>query len=138
MEVKTTSIELSSRQLDELAKLANDSLPNESCAFLLGRGKNDVVDVDEILQMNNADRSMISFSIEPQELLHAYDLAEKKKLQIIGIFHSHPAKPVPSSIDSRYMEINPVTWVIYSTSTGEFKAYIYDDRVRGIAIEVKE
>jgi [CysO sulfur-carrier protein]-S-L-cysteine hydrolase len=133
----TTIIVLSNEQLDELAHLAKDSLPNESCAFLLGRGESEVI-VDEIFQMNNADQSMISFSIEPQELLRAYQLAEKKKLQIVGIFHSHPAEPVPSSIDRRFMEINPVVWLIYSSITNQFRAYIYCDKVREVTLKVKE
>ena len=133
----TTIVVLSCEQLDELAHLAKDSLPNESCAFLLGRGEAEVI-VDEIFQMDNADQSMISFSIEPQELLRAYQLAEKKKLQIVGIFHSHPAEPVPSSMDRRFMEINPVVWLIYSSVTHQFRAYIYCDKVREVTLKVKE
>ena len=135
--VLTTIIVLSYEQLDKLAQLAKDSLPNESCAFLLGRGEVEVI-VDEIFQMDNADQSMISFNIEPQELLRAYQLAEKKKLQIVGIFHSHPAEPVPSSIDRRFMEINPVVWLIYSSVTNQFRAYIYYDKVREVTLRVKE
>ena len=133
----TTIVVLSCEQLDELAHLAKDSLPNESCAFLLGRGEAEVI-VDEIFQMDNADQSMISFSIEPQELVRAYQLAEKKKLQIVGIFHSHPAEPVPSSMDRRFMEINPVVWLIYSSVTHQFLAYIYCDKVREVTLKVKE
>jgi proteasome lid subunit RPN8/RPN11 len=134
---RTTIIVLSNEQLEMLAHLAKDSLPNESCAFLLGRGETEVI-VNEILQLKNADQSMISFSIEPLELLHAYQLAEKKKLQIVGIFHSHPSKPVPSIIDRKFMEINPVVWLIYSTIINQFRAYIYYDQVREVALKVTE
>ena len=50
-----------------------------------------------ILPMRNMDESPVTFSIEPAELLHAYNLAENKGLEVIGIFHSHPARPWPSS-----------------------------------------
>jgi proteasome lid subunit RPN8/RPN11 len=124
---------LTAGQIDQLASLAKSSLPSESCAFLLGKD-NKVV---EILPMQNADRSAVSFSIEPHQVLQAYDLAESKKLQVIGIFHSHPAKPAPSSTDKRFMEINPVVWLIYSTTEHEFKAYIYDDSdVSEVAIKI--
>jgi [CysO sulfur-carrier protein]-S-L-cysteine hydrolase len=132
-----TRITLSSEQLHNLVNLAKDSLPNESCAFLLGRGDSEIY-VDELLPMGNADRSMISFSIDPQELLQAYDLAERKKLHIVGIFHSHPSKPVPSSTDTKYMEINPIVWLIYSTTINEFKAYIFDYNMREVVVKVKE
>lgn len=125
-------ISLASGQIEQLASLAKSSLPNESCAFLLG--KNDKV--VEILPMRNADESAVTFSIEPQELLRAYDLAENKKLQVIGIFHSHPAKPAPSGTDRKFMEINPVVWLIYSTTEHKFKAYVYDSDVREVAVKI--
>ena len=125
-------ISLAQTQIEQLTRLARSSLPNESCAFLLG--KNDRV--VEILAMQNADQSAISFSIEPQEVLHAYDVAESKKLQVIGIFHSHPARPAPSNTDKKFMEINPVVWLIYSTTEQEFKAYVYDSDVREVAVKI--
>jgi len=125
-------ISLAPTQIEQLARLARSSLPNESCAFLLG--KNDRV--VEILAMQNADQSAISFSIEPQDVLRAYDVAESKKLQVIGIFHSHPARPAPSNTDKKFMEINPVVWLIYSTTEQEFKAYFYDSDVREVAVKI--
>jgi proteasome lid subunit RPN8/RPN11 len=125
-------ISLAAGQIEQLASLAKDALPNESCAFLLGRNDR----VIEILPMRNADESAVTFSIEPQELLRAYDLAESKKLQVIGIFHSHPARPAPSGTDRKFMEINPVVWLIYSTTEHKFKAYVYDSDVREVAVKV--
>ena len=125
-------ISLAPTQIEQLTRLARSSLPNESCAFLLGK-KDRVV---EILAMQNADQSAISFSIEPQDVLRAYDVAESKKLQVIGIFHSHPARPAPSNTDKNFMEINPVVWLIYSTTEQEFKAYVYDSDVREVAVKI--
>jgi [CysO sulfur-carrier protein]-S-L-cysteine hydrolase len=133
----TKSIVLSSSQLDGLARFAEDSLPNESCALLLGRMKCEV-SVDEILWMNNADHSENSFSIEPNEVMYAYDLAEKKNVQIVGIFHSHPTTPRPSNTDIKFMVINPVVWLIYSTTINKFNAFIYDDNLREITISIRE
>ena len=125
-------ISLTAGQIEQLASIAKDALPNESCAFLLGRDDR----VMEILPMRNADESAVTFSIEPQELLRAYDLAEGKKLQVIGIFHSHPARPAPSSTDRKFMEINPVVWLIYSITERKFKAYVYDSDVSEVAVKI--
>jgi [CysO sulfur-carrier protein]-S-L-cysteine hydrolase len=133
----TTGIILKSKQLNSLVNLAKQSLPYESCAFLLGKGENEVTIID-IFPMRNADESMVSFSIEPRELLQAYELAEKKKLRVVGIFHSHPAKPAPSGTDIKFMEINPVVWLIYSTTNCQFKAYVYDDSVSEVAVKIME
>lgn len=125
-------ISLTAGQIEQLASIAKDALPNESCAFLLGRDGR----VIEILPMRNADESAVTFSIEPQELLCAYDLAEGKRLQVIGIFHSHPARPAPSGTDRKFMEINPVVWLIYSTTERKFKAYVYDSDISEVAVKI--
>lgn len=126
-------ISLTAKQIQQLTTIAKDALPNESCAFLLG--KNDKV--IKILPMRNADESRVSFSVEPQDVLCAYDLAESRQLQVIGIFHSHPARPEPSGTDKKFMEINPVVWIIYSTTEHKFRAYVYDTDVREVALKIK-
>ncbi|HET6807835.1 MAG TPA: M67 family metallopeptidase [Nitrososphaera sp.] len=117
------TISLTAAQIRQLVGIAKDALPNESCAFLLGHNDK----VAKILPMRNIDESPVTFSIEPAELLHAYNLAESKGMQVIAIFHSHPAKPWPSSTDIKFMEINPVVWIIYSTTESQLKAFVYDD-----------
>ena len=117
------TISLTPEQIRQLVEIAKDALPNESCAFLLGHNDK----VAKILPMRNIDESPVTFSIEPAELLHVYNLAERKGMQVIAIFHSHPAKPWPSSTDLKFMEINPVVWVIYSTTERQLKAFVYDD-----------
>ena len=106
-----------------LEGIAKDALPNESCAFLLGHNDN----VKEILKVRNSDESPVTFRIESADLLHTYYLAESKGMQVIAIFHSHPTNPWPSSTDVKFMEINPVVWVIYSTTDDQLRAFIYDD-----------
>ena len=117
------AIFLTAAQLTKLVEVAKDALPNESCAFLLGHNYK----VVEILPMRNIDESSITFSIEPAELIQAYNLAESKGMQVIAIFHSHPAKAWPSSTDIKFMEINPVVWVIYSTTESQLKGFVYDE-----------
>jgi proteasome lid subunit RPN8/RPN11 len=126
------SISLTAGQIEELVSIAKDVLPNESCGLLLG--ENDAV--AEILPMRNVDDSPLTFSIESTELVDAYNLAESKGLQVIAIFHSHPAQPSPSSTDIKFMEINPVVWLIYSTTEWRLKAYVYDEYVKEVTIKI--
>lgn len=122
---------LSRTQLLDLEQLAKDSLPNESCAFLLGSGGSEVK-VKEVMPMQNADRSRVSFTMSPDDTLRAYRLAEERGLQVAGIFHSHPSQPSPSSTDARFMEVNPVVWVIYSTTDDRFGAWIFEDGIKKV------
>jgi proteasome lid subunit RPN8/RPN11 len=55
---------------------------------------------------------------------------------VIGIFHSHPAKPAPSSTDIKFMEINPVAWLIYSITEHKLKAFVYDGGVQEVTLKV--
>jgi [CysO sulfur-carrier protein]-S-L-cysteine hydrolase len=126
------SISLTAGQIEELVRIAKAMLPDESCALLLGES-NAVV---KILPMRNVDESPVTFSIESTELLRAYDLAQSEGLQVIAIFHSHPGKPSPSGTDRKFMEINPVTWLIFSTTEWQLKAYIYDDDVKEVLIRI--
>jgi hypothetical protein len=34
------------------------------------------------------------------------------------------------------MEINPVVWLIYSTTEQKFRAYVYDSDVREVAVKI--
>jgi len=120
-------ISFTESQIEELRRIAKWAAPNESCAFLLA-GRNDHR-VARILPMKNVEESPISFTMDPGEVINAYDIAESLEMQVIGIFHSHPAKPTPSTMDTRFMEINPVVWVIFSTSENTLKAFFYDSGV---------
>lgn len=129
------TISLTPPQLEELIKIAKDSLPNECCAFLLGENHDDGK-VAMILPMRNIDESPVSFSIDAAELLNAYNLADSKGMEVTAIFHSHPAKASPSRTDTKYMQINPVVWVIYSTTENEIRAFVYENEdIKEIGIE---
>jgi len=111
------------------------SLPNESCAILLSnRGDEKAIIVTEILPVRNARATYASFEIPPDELLQAYNHAERAGLQVVGIFHSHPSAPSPSLTDIRFMEINPVIWVIYSLTENRFAAWTYEGEVREVSM----
>jgi [CysO sulfur-carrier protein]-S-L-cysteine hydrolase len=131
-----TNIILTSHQHDCLVSLAKDSLPNESCALLVGNHKGKETFVLDLIPMKNSDASIISFSIAPQELIDVYQTVEKQGMEVVGIFHSHPAQPLPSSIDKKFMQINPVVWIIYSTITNEAKAYIFEENIRQVQLRV--
>ncbi|MFL6371606.1 MAG: Mov34/MPN/PAD-1 family protein [Nitrososphaera sp.] len=128
-------ISLTIAQIEELRRIAEGALPNESCALLLAE-RNDGK-VARILPMRNVEESPVSFTMDPSEVMEAYNIADSFGMQVIAIFHSHPAKPSPSSIDIKFMEINPVIWLIYSTTENVLKAFLYNtDVVEEIGLNV--
>lgn len=118
-----------------LSKLSKDQSPNESCAILFGKTENDKLVVQEIYIADNKEESPVNFTISNEQLILGYQEAEKKNLEVIGIFHSHPSsEPYPSETDKKFMKINPVIWVIFSCLTNNFKAYILESDINEIPV----
>lgn len=113
--------------LNELRKLAICSLPNESCAILLGKKIETKNIVKYILPLNNSAQSSIAFIIDSDELFTVYKKAKLMNLDVISIFHSHPSDPFPSETDKIYMNLNPVIWIIYSTFSNSFRSFVLDN-----------
>ena len=75
--------------------------PLEACGLLLGRraeGRTEVVDLTEA--RNLAAPAHDRFELDPADHLAAEELARARGLDVVGIWHSHPAHPaVPSEAD---------------------------------------
>jgi proteasome lid subunit RPN8/RPN11 len=121
-----------------LNQFVKDNDPFESCAILLGKRQKDEFVLEEIVPAQNKDSSIIRFTIEDDRLYEIYKMAEKKNLSVIGIFHSHPSDPYPSSTDKFYMKVNPVPWIIKSTITNEMRCFVSLDQVNGNEILIDE
>ena len=127
---------LSKEHKETLVSHAKRCAPSESCALLFGRMNSDVCSVSDVFLAENVDDSPVNFTISNEELLKGYDLAEKKKLDVVGIFHSHPTSDaIPSSTDVKFMEMNPVMWVIFSNRDDTMKAFLLDDVISSVEIE---
>ena len=126
---------LTESQRNILSKQAIEQVPNESCALLFGKTENDQLAVKELFLTENTEKSPVNFTISNEQLIQGYQEAEEKKLEVIGIFHSHPnSEPYPSKTDKKFMKINPVVWVIFSCLSKNFKAYTLDSEINEIPI----
>jgi len=136
---RVKEIILNQAQVDSLIEHSTKSHPNESCAMLLGTYSNQQWNVKEVFLTNNMEQSETNFTISPEELLHGHQLAEKKQLELVGVFHSHPnSNAVPSDTDKKYMKGNPVPWLIFSGINNELNASMLDISVEEISIKIKE
>lgn len=127
---------LTESQKKILANHASNEKPNESCAVLFGTLDSKKTTVKEIFLTENIDKSPINFTISNEQLIKCYKTAEEKKMEVVGIFHSHPnSEAYPSDTDKKFMYSNPVVWVIYSGITNEFKAYVLESDILEISIE---
>jgi len=130
------SIVLAQKEKDELVTYAISEQPNESCAMLFGKKVGDNWNVKEVFLTQNIDDSQTNFTISPEELLKGYQIAEKNQLEVVGIFHSHPnSDAIPSNTDKKFMQNNPVPWIIFSGVNNDLKAYLLDSDVIEIPIK---
>ena len=115
-----------------LSEYSENQKPNESCAILFGKD-------DQVLDLfltENIEKSPVNFTISNKQLIEAYKIAEEKKMEVVGIFHSHPSSDAyPSDTDKKFMQSNPVAWIIYSGINKNFRAYLLESDIVEIPIE---
>ena len=98
---------LNQKQVDVLMQHSEKSGVSESCAMLFGIHSNQQWNVKEVFLTHNSygnntgnGSPETNFIIAPEQLLEGYQLAEKKQLELVGIFHSHPNSAAsPSNTD---------------------------------------
>ena len=117
-----------------LSQYSENQKPKESCALLFGKD-NQVLD---IFLTENIEESSVNFTISNEQLIEGYKIAEEEKMEVIGIFHSHPnSDAFPSNTDKKFMQSNPVVWVIYSGINKNFRAFVLESDSVEIQIEEK-
>jgi len=127
-------ITLSESDKKVLSEHSENQKPNEACAILFGKGSQ----VLDLFLTENIEESPVNFTISNDQLIEAYKIAEKKQQEIIGIFHSHPKSDAfPSNTDIKFMQSNPVSWIIYSGINKNFRAFILESNITEIPIEEK-
>ena len=125
-------IKISQSDKKILSEYSENQKPNESCAILFG--END--QVSDLFLTENIEESPINFTISNEQLIEGYKIAEEKDLEIVGIFHSHPnSDAFPSNTDKKFMQSNPVAWIIYSGVNKNFRAFILESDIIEIPIE---
>ena len=129
-------IVLAQKEKDKLVDHAIEQQPSESCAMLFGKKVGDDWHVKEVFLTQNIDNSQTNFTISPEELLKGYQIAQKNQLEVVGVFHSHPnSDAIPSNIDKKFMQNNPVPWIIFSGVNNNLKAYLLDSDIIEIPIK---
>jgi len=129
---------LTELQKQLLSNYAENEKPNESCAILFGTRKTGIIKVEKVFLTKNIEQSPTSFTISAEQRLEADKMERDMNLEIIGIFHSHPdSKTYPSSTDEKFMELNPVVWIIFSGVSKDLRAYILESELLEIPIEIE-
>ena len=63
--------------------------PLEACGLLAGKDER----VEHMIAVQNQAQSPFRFVMDPHAQLKAFEYIESNQLELLGIFHSHPAGP---------------------------------------------
>ncbi len=127
MPERPVELRLRSADMDSILRRAKLDQPIESCGLMIGKRERGTCVCDHILPTKNAAASPVAFTISPEELLQGYRHADDVGMEVMGIYHSHPARARPSQTDQGFMKWSAPVWLIVSTLDWGFAAYRLDD-----------
>lgn len=109
-------------------------VPLEACGLLAG--KND--QVEKVLLVRNQAQSPVRFVMDPHEQLRAFDWIEANGLELVGIFHSHPAGPAAVSATDIAEAAYEVVHLIWSRTRADWQARgFWIEQGRAIEVSLK-
>ncbi len=107
--------------------------PNEACGYLAGTNG----EVKKAVPMTNVDHSPEHFSLDPREQFAAVRQTRGEGLDILAVYHTHPASPArPSDEDIRLAYDPAAVYVIASLVPGKREAKAF--RIRQGAVTPEE
>jgi len=115
-------LEISVDLLERIHSHGEESYPEEGAGFLLGRADATWRGVTAILPLNNAREDSARhnrYLLTAEDMMHAEDEAEKLRLDVIGVFHSHPDHPNRPSEFDREWAMPWFSYIITSVEAGK-------------------
>ncbi|MBW4504077.1 MAG: M67 family metallopeptidase [Scytonema hyalinum WJT4-NPBG1] len=139
-------LQLLPKHLQTIYTHAETTYPEECCGIILGNLTSEGKTVVEVMPTENAWNAETAaelpgddtldyskrqrYAIAPQVMLHTQKEARDRKLNIIGIYHSHTDHPaIPSEYD-RQLAWQEYSYIIVSVQNGkasDIKSWTLDD-----------
>lgn len=133
------TLEIPNAIFSQMLAQARTEAPLEACGLLAGNDRR----VQQLYTMANTDQSSDHFMMAPEEQFTVMKDMRAKGLEMLAIYHSHPASPArPSEEDIRLAFTNGVLHVVLSlqdSSVPEVRAFnINDGLVSESELEIVE
>lgn len=113
---------LTTEHLRAIEKHGEAAYPNEGAGFMLGRANGETVTVEVVLPLENkceAESQYNRYELSPQDFIKAEQEANRRGLDLIGVFHSHPDHPArPSDFDREHAWPNLVYLITSVAGSG--------------------
>lgn len=123
--------------VEALLAEARRSLPQECCGLLGGHGRS----VSRIFPATNQLASPVAYEIPPRELFQIFRQLRAEKLDLVGIYHSHPTGDnAPSARDRERAYYPHAAYVILSPAAEAprpLRAFLIEgEAVRELPVEI--
>lgn len=112
------SLSLTNKQLWQMIAHADKNAPLEACGLLAGLDAK----VEAVIEVTNQAQSAVRFVMDPIEQLKSFDWIDSNHLDLVGIFHSHPAGPETPSPTDVAESAYAVVHIILSRKNGSWMA----------------
>jgi proteasome lid subunit RPN8/RPN11 len=96
--------------------------PEEGAGFLLGTRDGDLQRVADVIALPNVreeEARHTRYLISPEDTIRAEEEADRRGLNVIGVFHSHPDHPAQPSEFDREWALPWFSYVITSVQQGQ-------------------
>jgi proteasome lid subunit RPN8/RPN11 len=123
-------------QYEEMLQHVAGLVPQEACGLLAGKNGR----VEKVIPVQNQAQSPVRFVMDPYEQLNAFEWIDAQALDLVGIFHSHPAGPETVSATDIREAAYEVVYIILSRSGDAWKMrgfWIENGQADEIALSVQ-
>jgi len=111
-------LRISKKHWQEMLDYVQRHAPLESCGLLAGKNER----VERVIFVRNQAQSPVRFVMDPYEQLQAFDQIESNGLELLGIFHSHPAGPETASATDIIEAAYEVVYLIWAQNIQGWQA----------------
>lgn len=111
-------INLKQEHFDIMRAHVDAHAPLEACGLLAGKNNT----VEKVLLIANQAQSPVKFRMDPAEQLGAFNWMESNQLDLLAIFHSHPAGPETVSAADIAEAAYAAAQIIWSRPKGIWQA----------------
>jgi len=128
---------LNKQHMQEMLIHVASRVPMEACGLLAGKNGR----VEKVIGVRNQAQSPARFVMDPYEQLKAFDWIEANGLDLVGIYHSHPAGPETVSASDIAEAAYDAVQVIWSQGGSGWKArgfWIESGRAREVMLQITE
>ncbi len=113
-----------------------EEAPFEACGLLAGKQDG----VEAVLKVHNAVHSRVRFQMDPQEQFNALMWIEDNKLDLVGIYHSHPSGPDTVSAtdinEAAYKAVH-IIWSYFNDAWSALGFWIEGKKVAEVRLQIE-